>query len=211
MKIKHYTFFTESHRIFLKYLLNTIPFDSEIDLNIRYMPQECETGEFEEKGWMNTMTRKVQYILTGFEELQEGDLFIHSDCDIIFFKPYKEVLLKELNDNDIIFQSDVGTCCMGFFACKVNSKTKKLFTTLLNILPNHKHDQHAVNHLIEKTNHGLKVALFSNKFFNYGFNGRHYNGEDTIQIPKTAVMLHANFTVGIANKTKLLKLAMDLK
>jgi len=207
MKIKHYTFFTETHRIFLKYFLNTFPFDPDIDLNIQFMPQECVTGEFEDTGWMKTMTRKVQYILTSFNELKNGDIFIHSDADIVFLKPYKDNILQELGDKDIIFQSDVGTACMGFFVCRVNEKTKKLFTTLLQILPEHKHDQHAVNFLL-KNNNELKASLLSRRFFNYGFNGRHYTGEDTIILPSDIILLHANFTVGIENKTKLLQLAL---
>lgn len=207
MKIKHYTFFTETHRIFLKYFLNTFPFDSDIDLNIQFMPQECETGEFESVGWLKTMTRKVKYILMSLEELNDGDIFIHSDCDIIFFKPYKETVLKELENNDIVFQSDVGTVCMGFFVCRVNSKTKKLFKTLLEVLPNHKHDQHAINFLLQNNNN-LKVSLLSQKFFNYGFNGRNYNGEDFVQIPSNIILLHANFAVGVQNKLKLIQLAL---
>lgn len=207
MKIKHYTFFTESHRIFLKYFLNTFPFDSDIDLSIRFMPQECQTGEFEDTGWMKTMTRKVEYILTSFNELKDGDIFIHSDCDIVFFKSYKETILQELGDSDIIFQSDVGTACMGFFACQVNDKTRKLFSTLLDILPEHKHDQHAVNFLLKNDNE-LKVSLLSSNFFNYGFNGKHYSGEDIVQIPSNIILLHANFTVGVQNKIKLIQLAL---
>jgi hypothetical protein len=211
MKIKHYTFFTETHRIFLKYFLNTFPFDPQIDLVIRFMPQECQTGEFENHGWMKTMTRKVEYILDAFAELKDGDIFIHSDADIVFLQPYKNILLEELGDHDIAFQSDVGTACMGFFVCRVSKKTKKLFNTLLKELGNHKHDQHAVNYLLTNSEHKLKTKLLTRKFFNYGFNGKHYKGESSVILPLDIILLHANFTVGIDNKVKLLQTAIKQK
>lgn len=209
MKIKHYTFFTDTHKIFLKYFLNTFPFDPNIDLTIRNMPQECETGEFVSEGWNKTMKRKVQYIVDAIDELKKYDVLIHSDADVVFLKPYKEDLLRELGDNDIVFQSDVGTACMGFFAMRVNEKTKSFFQNLYKELDKHYHDQEAVNYLLRNTDHGLKFSLFSHKFFNHGFLGKHYEGEDQVVFPPDMVVLHANFTIGIERKLKLIKLALN--
>lgn len=209
MKIKHYTFFTNTHKIFLKYFLNTFPFDSDIDLQIRYMPQECATGEFVSDGWKKTMEKKVIYIVDALNELQNGDIFIHSDSDVIFFKSYKDVLLEEMGDSDIIFQSDVGTACMGFFACKVSEKTKDFFKKLLNELDQHYHDQEGVNYLIKNHNHQLKINLFSHRFFNHGFFGKHYEGEDDVIIPPDAVVFHANFVYGLEKKIKLIKIVNE--
>jgi hypothetical protein len=208
MKIKHYTFFSETHRIFLKYFLNTFPFDERVDLNIRFMPQECQTGEFVSDGWKQTMTRKVEYIIDAFNELNEGDIFIHTDADIIFIKPYVDEMLKEMQDADIIFQEDIGIVCMGLFMCKVTRETRKFFTEVLNCLPNHQHDQDAANALIRKKSFNLKIKLFSHKFFNHGFLRKHYTGEDTILLPPDMIMFHANFAVGVETKLKLIKLVL---
>jgi hypothetical protein len=212
MKIKHYTFFTDSHKVFLKYFLNTFPFDPDIDLNIRYMPQECESGEFVSEGWNNTMKRKVQYILDSLKEMDDNDIFIHTDADIVFIKPYKKILLEELGDADLIFQSDIGTACMGVFACKVNDRTKSLFNKLYNDLSKHYHDQEGINHIIRNKDHhpDLKIRLFSYKFFNHGFLGKHYEEQnDDVIFPQDMVLLHANFTVGIERKVKLIQLALQ--
>jgi hypothetical protein len=212
MKIKHYTFFTDTHKVFLKYFLNTFPFDQDIDLVIRYMPQECSDGEFvkiENNGWLKTMEKKVQYIIDAFDELNEGDIFIHTDADVIFLAPYKDLILEEMGDSDIIFQSDVGTACMGFFACRVSEKAKNIFVTLKNTLDKYYHDQDGINALLRTTQHGLTVKLFSHKIFNHGFFGRRYENEDSVNFPSDIVALHANFTVGIQKKLKLIKLALD--
>jgi hypothetical protein len=206
MKIKHYTFFSDSHKIFLKYFLNTYPFDIDIDLQIRYMPQEC-SGDFVSEGWQKTMTKKVQYIVDALQELNTNDIMIHTDSDIIFFKPFKEILLQEMGDADIIFQSDVGTACMGFFACKVNTKTKQFFNDLLKNLDKHYHDQEAVNHMIRSQKYNVNIKLFSHKFFNHGFFGKHYEGEDDIKFPNDIIIFHGNFVYGMDKKLKMIKIA----
>lgn len=208
MKIKHYTFFSDSHKIFLKYFLNTYPFDTDIDLQIRYMPQEC-SGDFVSEGWQKTMTKKVQYIVDALHELKENDIMIHTDSDIVFFKPFKHDLLNEMGNADIIFQSDVGTACMGFFACKVCSKTIEFFNTLLAELDQHYHDQEAVNHMIRSRKYDINIKLFSHKFFNHGFFGKHYEGEDDINFPADIVVFHGNFVYGMDKKLKMIKIAND--
>jgi hypothetical protein len=209
MRIKHYTFFTESHKILLKYFLNTFPFDADIDLVIRYMPQECNTGVYVSQGWNKTMQKKVNYIIDAFDELKEGDLLIHTDVDVIFFKPYKETIIQELGESDIIFQSDRNTACMGFFACKINGKTKNLFLKLNQILKYHEQDQAALNYLLFAEKFDINFKLFSQKIFNYGFvcDGL-YKNESFVPFPEDMVALHANYTIGIETKINLIKLAL---
>jgi hypothetical protein len=209
MKIKHYTFFSESHRIFLKYFLNTFPFDPSVDLIIRNIPQECPSAEYEKEGFDKSMKRKVEFINNIFDELKNDDIFIFTDPDVIFIKPYKELFLKEMGNSDIIFQSDTGTACMGVFCCKVSEKTKLFFKDLYDNLDSFKHDQEAANALLRYKNYNLIIKLFSYKIFNYGFNGIRYEGEDVINVPNDIVLLHANFTVGVEKKVKLLKLTID--
>jgi len=204
--IQHYTFFTNTHKIFLKYFLNTYPFDPDIDLIVRYFPQECVTGNFETEGWNKTMSKKVKLILDGFKS--DNEIFIHSDADIIFFSPFKQELLKEMDDADIIFQSDVGTPCMGFFACRINKNTQQLFEDVYKNMHMYAHDQEAVLKLIQTNNYKLNIKLFSNKFWNFGMYGRHYRGEDNTLLPNNLIMLHANFVNNIPDKIKLIKTAL---
>jgi hypothetical protein len=209
MKIKHYTFFSDSHKIFLKYFLNTFPFDEDIDLQIRYMPQECASGEFVSDGWQKTMTKKVKYIVDALHEMKDGDVFIHSDSDIVFLKSYKKILLEEMGNADLIFQSDVGTACMGFFACRVHKKTKDFFKKVYDDLDQYYHDQEAVNALMKNYKHDLNIKLFSYRFFNHGFFGKHYEGENDILLPDDIIVFHANFVYGVEKKIKLIKIVNE--
>ena len=216
MKIKHYTFFSDSHRICLKYFLNTFPFEDNIDLTIRHIPQECESAEYESDGFDKSMIRKVEFINQSFCELDDNDILIFTDVDVIFLKPYKDLFLKELGDSDIIFQSDTGTVCMGVFCCRVSNKTRFFFKELLDLLnkdastlKKFKHDQQAANLMLTSKNYNLDVKLFSHKVFNCGFLGKLYKGEDEVKFPNDMVLLHANFTIGLDNKIKLIKMALD--
>jgi hypothetical protein len=209
MKIKHCTFFSDSHKIFLKYFLNTFPFDPSIDLIIRYVPQDCKSAVYEADGFDKSMKRKVELINEALNELNNEDILIFTDPDVIFIKPYKDLFLQEMGSADIIFQSDCGTVCMGVFSCKVSEKTKLFFKDLLDNLNRFKHDQDTANYLLKTKNYDLKLKLFSHKVYNYGFTGRRYEGEDTATFPNDIVLLHANFVIGVEKKTKLLKLALE--
>lgn len=206
MKIKHYTCFTDSHKIFLKYFLNTFPFDKDVDLSIRYMEQKSDTGNFITPGWNDTMQEKVKLIL---DYLQPGtDLFIYSDADIVFFRDYKDAVIEEMGDADIIFQSDVGTPCMGFFACKISDEIRRFFADVHEATPKFRDDQPAAISLLASGKYKLKAKLFSQRFFNYGMFRRTYRGEDGVVLPDNLIMLHANFTENISDKLKLTKIAL---
>lgn len=209
MKIKHCTFFSDSHKIFLKYFLNTFPFDPSVDLVIRYIPQDCKSAVYESEGFDKSMRRKIELINELLDKLDDDDILIFTDPDVIFFKPYKDLFLKEMGSADIIFQSDCGTVCMGVFCCKVSNKTKFFFKDLLDNINHFNHDQDAANYLLKNKNYdNLKLKLFSHKVYNYGFTGRRYEGEDTATFPDDIVLLHANFVIGVEKKVKLIKLAL---
>jgi hypothetical protein len=124
--MKVYTFYTDSHREIFEIFEKNFPYNQSTELNVRWFPQECETGSYMGDGWMSTMKRKVQYILDSLEETKENDWFVHSDCDILLFNGWTNILEKHKNDLDLIVQNDYTELCAGFFFCKSNTKTKEL-------------------------------------------------------------------------------------
>lgn len=206
--IRLYTAFTDTHEVFIRGFLKTYPFDTEMDLVVRYMPQECPSGVYESSGFSSTMKRKVEMIVQEMKKLDDGDIMIYADNDIVFLKPFKNILLDEMGDVDIIFQNDWNSCCMGLFACKISPRVRDLFNRVLTDLDRHAHDQDCMNYLLRNINFGLKIKLMSPRFFNHGFLGKRYEGEDTVNFPSDMVLLHANFAVGIEYKKKILDLAL---
>jgi len=202
--MKLYTFYTESHSVLLNnYFLPSIPKNDNLELIVEKMPQECETGNYMDGGWNITMKRKVDYILRSIDECY-GDVFIHADCDIEFYKPITKDLVEQLGEYDLAGIDDgPDNICCGFFICRANDRIKNLFQKIRTNIDSYLNDQVALNHL----KHNKISFKFLNKlYYNVSFSiGRRW--DPTIKIPyidKNILMAHANFTVGVDNKRKLL-------
>lgn len=210
--MKVYTFYTDSHREIFEIFEKNFPYRENIELNTRWLPQECKEGSYMSSGWMNTMNRKVQYILDALEETKEGEWFVHSDCDILLFDGWTNILEKNKESLDMIVQSDFSELCAGFFFCKSNSKTKQLWNNVYKDIATHYNDQTAMNYYI-KTIENLKTGVLPNTYFTYGLLGKgRWEGEKFL-IPeiKKLKMFHANWTSGIENKKTLLNNCLEQK
>lgn len=205
--MKVYTFFTETHKVLLPIFLNSFPFEDGFDLEIKYFPQECQSGNFESNGWDKTMRKKIEYILYSLDKTNENDFFVHSDIDIQFFGNIKNDLLKLINESnkDILFQDDNNIMCMGFFICKKNNRTLNFFNKILSDLHNHKNDQIAVNYHLNYMD--ISYDKLPNRYYTIGLNHKLWNGESiNFEIPSDILMHHANYTIGVENKIKLLNI-----
>lgn len=216
--MKVYTFYSDSHQTLHSRFLSSIKKSNpEIEVISDKISQECESGEYMKDGWGDTMKRKVSLIL---DAISKGDIFVHSDCDIVYLKSIKNCLLEELDENDIAFQNDGGTggtwYCMGFFICKPSTRIERLFQHILRNIDNFEgNDQLVLNNAIsdfKNPNPGkdwedISYKMLSNKFFTYGLtkprNNMPWNGEK-FEVPKETVTFHANWTKGVQNKHRLL-------
>ena len=200
--MKLYTIYTPSHKILFDNYFKPSLIEGEYDLKPKELiNQECPTGTYYQDGWNQTTYRKVEYFLKIAEE-NMGDTFVFSDVDIQFFGRTKETLLEELGDADIAAQDD--TCnfmCSGFFICKSNERTIRMFKSMKDNYHLYKEDQDALN----QNKHLANWKLLSRKFFTVGqLTNRVWNGEDFI-VPNGILMHHSNWTIGIDNKIKLLE------
>jgi hypothetical protein len=203
--MKVYTFFSDTHKAFIDSYVSSFPFELDFDLEMKYFPQECETGKYHSENWNKTMKRKVEYILYSLEKTKENELFVHSDIDIQFFGKIKNDLILQMNDFDIRFQNDGHQLSMGFFVCRKNTKTQKLFNKVLSDLKNYRDDQFAVNGIIKTMN--LSYSPLPEHYYTVGLKHGVWQGNDILfNIPKNILVHHANFTEGIDNKLKLIQL-----
>jgi hypothetical protein len=213
-KIKLLTVFTESHKVFLDSFIKTFPFDTDIELIIKYMPQECKLGKYYTEGWDKTTKNKLQLIADTLNEMGKNDILIYSDIDVIFIKPFKEYLLEELNGHDIVFQEDRGDACTGFFCCRANETVKSLLQGAINLIQQKKDDQATTNYMLKtKLVDNISYKLLSHKIYNCGFIPK-WNPQKDIQkqydsFPNDILVFHANWTVGIENKLILICLAHE--
>lgn len=207
--MKVYTFFSQSHKIFIEPFIDSFPFEEEFDLEMKFLPQECQTGKYHSDGWNKTMKKKVEYILHAIDETPENSLFVHSDIDVQFFGNIKSDIdsLMSNSNYDILFQNDRTQACMGFFVCKSNGNTKNLFEQVYSNLHHFSDDQHATNHYlnIEK----IKWGYLPERYFSVGVKNGLWEGRTDIYIPPDILVHHSNFTVGIENKINLIKLVRE--
>lgn len=202
--MKLYTLYTPSHKVFFEeYFIKTLP--KEFDLITTEVDQECPSGSFYQEGWSNTCYRKVELFVKACKE-NMGDIFIYSDVDIQFFGNIKEALLEELGEHDIACQNDTrDVYCSGFFICKANERTLKMFEQMLSEY--RLEDQHMLNQCI----YLCKSKFLSNRFLTIAnITGRIWDPSQIFfNLPKDLLVHHANFTSGIENKIKLLELIKE--
>lgn len=209
VRIKHFTFFTDSHKILLSHFLKTYPFDENIYLTIKNFSQKCISGKYMESGWIDSMKDKISYIIECLKSIDNDEIMVHTDCDIVFAKNFKNCLLEEMGSSDIIFQNDQSTVCLGFFACKKNEKTIGLFERTLKEIHHSENDQIALDKIL-KSGYSINWKFLSYKFYNYSFykTGIYEKGGD-INFPNDIVVFHTNYTIGVENKLELIEKFYD--
>lgn len=204
MKTKVYTFYTDTHEALFKRFVETFESSGMVnsfELVSRRFEQES-SGRFMEDGWNKTMRKKIEYVLESIEETF-GEWFIHADCDIQFFADMMEDIRPRIEGCDLVAQSDSGTICAGFFACKSNERMRNVFTEVLNIMDKAGNDQHALNALRQK----FSCQLLPAAYFTIGNvnGGSVWNGETDFMPPKRVFMHHANYVVGPEKKMELME------
>ena len=222
-----YSIYTPSHKVFLKrWFLPTIRDDYE--LIMKQCPQECPKGLFMKNGWMKTLHRKIDLIINAIHN-NWNDIFVFSDVDIQFFGKTKELILDSIKNFDFIAQKDAndslnaeivpdmsGHLCAGFFACKGNERTLRLWEEVKKycLEKPHRHDQHGLNHYLNGFSAHKKDNLFGvtwdylpPEFYSPGsyLGTGIWSSGKKLEIPENIVMHHANWTQGIRNKIAQLK------
>jgi len=214
--MKLYTCYSDSHKeIYEDYFLksfNDCGLNKSFDLDVTRIEQHG-SGNWGSEGF-NAAT--VDKVLIHERAVQEniGKHFIFSDCDVQFFGDFKEDILGHTSDElDIIFQGDCGTICSGFFIAKGSEKLARFFNLIRHETPKHSgpwhlDEQAAINEHCHQISHSL---LPDDKYFNISSvtgcqgwqEGREYN------LPNNMLIHHANWTVGVHNKMKMMKYIRD--
>lgn len=211
--MKLLTFFTNSHlEIYENYFLPSFEsyLKNDFELLESHYEQICENGSFGSSRFGETMIGKLEHIIKNID-INDTQPLVYSDCDVQFFGEIKNDLLTEIENYDLKLQNDILCMCAGFFICKQNQNVLNFFTDVLNTLKNsslpNDDDQRIINEFLNKKVYPLKYdTLPCDKYFTvaYANNSRQWNGED-FNIPSTILVHHANWTVGINNKLKLLE------
>lgn len=204
--MKIYTFYSDTHeRLYTDYFIKSfkeMKMDEFFEIDATRVIQRTQSGDFGTRGFAESMKDKVEIILRAIEE-NMGKEFIFADCDIQFLQPlHNDICNYDLSDIDILAQSDQGTICAGFMLCRASEKLKKFFDKVFLNCMNFANDQVCINEYKSDINYRL---LPEDKYYTVGNYIGLWNGQD-ITPPTNVVVHHANFTVGVHNKQKLMDL-----
>jgi len=156
-------------------------------------------------GWIESMHDKVDYVIEAIQENNEP--FIHADCDIQFFGPTKTILLEAIEGCDIVAQSDSRkghTLCAGFFVCRPSQKMLDIFGVVKQIIDDKTHDQQALNRC---------TSMFTWKLLDqsqFWSTRKFWRPHRKLEVPSNILMHHANWTLGLQYKTRMMQLVRDL-
>lgn len=195
-----FTFYTPSHEVLLeRYFLASLP--DEYVPHIFELPQDCSSGNYESDGWNTTMRKKVELMIEATKQCW-GRPFVFSDCDVQFFGNSSQNLLDQLGTADIAAQNDgIGKLCAGFFIAQANTNNLDLYQAMIEYMDAEQcNDQIAMNHCAKD------MAYLNNSIFTIGMANQYkvWKGETDIGIPNNIIIHHANWTVGVKNKIKLM-------
>lgn len=112
---------------------------------------------------------------------------------------------------DLVFQrhNHDNKICAGFFACRANERTLKLFSLIHKRTSesrrNGQDDQYFLQKELPRNRFNVKCARLPETFYSVGIgNAKRYEKGDEIKVPKDIVMFHANWCPKIEDKIYLL-------
>ena len=203
--MKLYTFYTDSHQSMYEevFLPSLIP--NEYELIAKKFDQHCPSGDFDSEGWDITMRNKAELILQAIED-NWGEVFVYVDCDVQFFQPTKDYIIESMGNADLICQNDMHSYCAGFVAVRANEKTQELYKKVIADTPKCGDDQRALNGVLRRERRIVKVKKFDNRIFTIAMAERAIWHGKEVTVPNNLLAHHANWTVGIENKLKLMEM-----
>jgi len=185
------------------------PIDITIDQSITN-----EEGVFGTKNFNLICKYKAQQIYLQMSKMRRNDILFYIDGDIQLFEDVKWFENMFMGHNiDMVAQNDNGGICAGFFLAKVTPLMLALWHEVAKETSEAENDQIVLNRVITKYIPQLKVSLLpTNMVAHYGAisNGDLWNGQE-FKLPEGCKAFHANFTIGMENKIKLLDYVVKQK
>lgn len=150
MTMRIYSLYTPPFAVFKEeWCLRTLPCDLEPHIELIEEGNELTYGS---ESFNKLMLRKVDLILRAIEE-NPGELFVYSDIDVQFFRPFGETVTQLCKDQDLLVQRDSpqGHICAGFMIVRSNPRCLALFDAVHSSLSSDygRHgDQSALNSIL---------------------------------------------------------------
>ncbi len=200
--MKMVLFYTPSHEPLAQRLLDSCVGEYRITAA---RGEQLGSGAYHQRHSRATMLEKLKVV-----RREAGEDFLLADADIVFLKPSLEQIRKEWERFDCLFQFD-RSYCAGFFVMRSNAACLGLLDRCIAEvqcdLQNDAHDEQMIlNRLLPSS--GVRYGKLSRLFANpCTLTGGKWNGQE-LEVPPETIAFHANWTVGVENKIKLIDMVL---
>ncbi|MGA7740433.1 MAG: putative nucleotide-diphospho-sugar transferase [Polyangia bacterium] len=187
----------------------------------RELPQEG-SGTYGTREFNLATKRKFEFVLDAIKEATEPFLF--SDVDVRFYGVQAGDLLRHLQGRDVVFQAQGGPpaldwgvlsiapVCAGFFVVAPSQAATKFFEKVLKKVGDSCRDQEAVNLVLTLEEASVKWGTLPASYYTVARREdgwlpvlrENWDPVTPIWMPEIVLAHHANWTVGIENKLRLL-------
>lgn len=181
--------------------------------------QTCPTGGFKSEGWNSCMLDKLKTLLS---LPTDGVPTLYVDADVCLMPTLVEWCrwyVEHMDVDDVAFSSDIVQWCAGIMLFRSSKRVHAFWQTIADLaVAWDAPDQDVIHELrlqASQRNGRLPInasVLPADVFSNWAtVNAPSFpapwNGEP-FEVPKTCLAWHANFTVGVVNKMRMLELVV---
>lgn len=219
-QMRLYTYMTPSHRtLFDEFLYPSLKThflcDPSNELTAREGEQITASGCFSDEGFNRTTIEKVRLWLRAAEE-NPHEPWIYCDPDICFYRPFARDLLRYARRFDLAGQSDKSQyfeICTGLFVAKSSRRLTEFLGAIEHLMSTSDiHNDQLAFIRISREFPDLSFGLLPRAYWSvhWSTRGNLWEPGMKLKVPLSIRAHHANYTLGVDGKMRLLQEVKDI-
>lgn len=184
---------------------------------LRSVPEDCRPvlrvfsagpTSFRQGDWHKVTEKKIDLILDHMGKEAEGSVFIMSDLDVQFFRPFADDVRALMQGYDVLFQNDFGTrqqppgqqgrggLNSGFIAVRAGADSRRLFERALAYMRKKNDpgvDDQVALRVVTADERQVRLGLLPPRYWTHG---TYWTPGQALDPPGDIVTHHANWIVG---------------
>jgi hypothetical protein len=195
---------TPSHEALARdFFLRTLPGDCRAELH----RVDAAPVVYGEPGWQRVVARKFDLLERAFDAHAEGDLFVLSDVDVRFYRPFADDLRRRVEGLDLLFQDNrpgapraISHLCTGFVVVRSGERARALFHRARAVLESfdtpRMGDQRATIQALGEAPRSVAFDFLPESYWVPFRHGPRWRPGVALDPPRGIVLHHANWTLG---------------
>jgi hypothetical protein len=212
-KLRVWSLVTPSHETLLAdWFRRTLPGDCASEVRrIEATPADYGAGH-----WNRIVVHKFDVLDEAFDAEADETVFVLSDVDIRFHRPFAADVRRRIDGLDVLFQHNrpgeanvPSNLCSGFMVIRSGERARAFFRAARARLEAADRsdfgDQRACINTLEAEPGALRWGLLPETYWVPYDDGRHWRPGDPLRPPRGLVLHHANWTIGVPHKLAQLR------